>query len=184
MAVTAASAETLAQGARPFSRIDVGISRAQNVSNSDGFYRYWRPGYGFEGNLSTPFYFGEAEAGLAWHVYNADDPQVPRMQAFYLHVGWQVPLRTGPVIWQAGFRLGNYSMNFDVETDYASERNESEFSMSAVAGAEIDLTKRVALSAGVSRTTVFTHNRLYFNYAKAGLVFRIPTGEAFQRVLR
>lgn len=167
-----------------FSRIDLRLARAQNLANNDGFFRYWRPGYGFEGSLSTPFYFGVAETGLAWHVYNADDPQVPRMQAFHLHVGWGVPLRTGPLTWLGGFRLGNYNMNFDVETDFASERQESEFSMSVFARAEIDLTKHLGLSAGASRTTVFTKNRLYFNYLQAGLVLRIPTGEGFQRALR
>lgn len=184
--IGSATPETaLAQTEAAFSRIDLRLDRAQNLANSNSFFRYWRPGYGFEGSLATPFYFGQAEAGLAWHQYNVDDPGVPRMRALYVFAGWGVPLKTGPLRWHAGFRIGNYGMNFDDEHAlHASENDESEFSLSGLARVEVDFTSHLALSAGVSRTTVFTHHRLYFDYFQAGLIVRIPTGAAFQNALR
>ena len=167
----------------PFDRLDIHVRPVQNLANDNAFFRFWRPGYGAELSVQTPFYLGRAELGFAWHKYNVDNPIVPPMQAIHMFTGWSYPITIGRAELAGGFRLGNYRMIFDDKnTSFRSELDESEFTTSLFADISIPIGTTWGISGGISRSTVYTYNRLYYNYVGAGVFLRLKTGERFQRV--
>jgi len=52
------------------------------------------------------------------------------------------------------------------------------------ARAQVDLGRRAFLHVEVSRTTVYTYNRLYYTYLGAGISYRFQTSNGLREALR
>ena len=168
----------------PFSYLEASITGYQNLPNDDAFYEFFGPGFGAGVNLRTPFYIGNADLGLQWHKYRKNLVTVPKMTAFFISVGWGYPLRLGALEIEPGFRLGNYRMMFEVDNAFKSELDESEFTTALLGRARLGLGENYAIHVEASRMTVYTYNRLYYNYLGAGVSYRLGTGKKFHEALR
>jgi hypothetical protein len=179
-----ATCQTSTAQTSPFSYVDVSVSGYQNVPGDDAFFDFFGAGFGAGVNLRTPFYIGTADLGVHWHKYRKNLVTVPKMTAFFLSAGWGYPISMGSVVIEPGFRLGNYRMMFDLDNAFKSELDESEFTTAFQARAQIELASNVHLNLEASRMTVYTYNRLYFNYLGGGVSYRLQIGDRLQEALR
>lgn len=167
-----------------FSSIELRASVLDNLSNDDAFFLHWHAGKGVGLSGKTPFYAGNAELGLYYNAYDAIGNDIPSMKALHMFVGWGYPLQVKSFTIEPAFRLGNYRMIFnDGSTEFRSEMDESEFSTSIVLSGKLNLNRSLGIFGEVSRTTVYTYYRLYYNYIGAGVSLRFNTGSAFQGAL-
>lgn len=167
-----------------FSSIELRASVLDNLSNDDAFFLSWHAGRGVGFSGKTPFYAGNAELGLYFNQYDAIGSDIPSMRALHMFVGWGYPLQIKSFTLEPAFRLGNYRMIFnDGSTAFRSEMDESEFSTSVVLSGNLNLTRNFGIFGEVSRTTVYTYYRLYYNYIGAGVSLRFNTRSAFQEAL-
>lgn len=167
-----------------FSSIELRASVLDNLSNDDAFFLHWHAGKGVGLSGKTPFYAGNAELGLYYNAYDAIGNDIPSMKALHMFVGWGYPLQVKSFTIEPAFRLGNYRMIFnDGSTEFRSEMDESEFSTSIVLSGKLNLNRSLGIFGEVSRTTVYTYYRLYYNYIGAGVSLRFNTGSAFQGTL-
>lgn len=167
-----------------FSSIEFRASVLDNLSNDDAFFLHWHAGKGVGLSGKTPFYAGNAELGLYYNAYDAIGNDIPSMKALHMFVGWGYPLQVKSFTIEPAFRLGNYRMIFnDGSTEFRSEMDESEFSTSVVLSGKLNLNRSLGIFGEVSRTTVYTYYRLYYNYIGAGVSLRFNTGSAFQGAL-
>lgn len=178
--ITTAGGDSYAQH-RPFSSVELRAALLDNLSNDDTFFLHWHAGKGVGLSGKTPFYAGNAELGLYYNTYDAIGSDVPGMKALHMFVGWGYPLQVKSFTLEPAFRLGNYRMIFnDGSTQFRSEMDESEFSTSVVMSGKLNLNRSIGVFGEVSRTTVYTYYRLYYNYIGAGISLRFNTGAAFQ----
>jgi hypothetical protein len=168
----------------PFSHLDISLTAHQNVPSNDAFYEFFGTGFGFGGNLKTPFYIGTADIGLQWHKYRKNLVTVPKMTALFMYAGWGYPLRMGALEIEPSFRLGNYRMMFEMDNAFKSELDESEFTTALHARAQLFVGSKAAVHVEASRMTVYTYNRLYYNYVGGGVSYRMRTSKAVQGALR
>ena len=170
-----ARAQLLPQ-AEPFSTIDIAAGGTYNVSRSV-IHDFWKPGYGGELSLSTPFYFGQAEAGGAIHSYDVADPSVPRFDAILLFAGWGVAVTPTPYLsWYNGVRLGNNRMTFDDDT-FPGIRTESEFMLGLNSRLDLRLSQEVGVFGSAWLSQTYTFIRFRTVYVSAGLTYRTPSPE-------
>ncbi len=168
----------------PFSFVDVSIGGYQNIPGNEAFYEYFGTGFGAGASLRTPFYVGNADIGVHWHKYRKNLVTVPKMTALFMYAGWGYPLRMGNVEIEPSMRLGNYRMMFEMDNAFRSELDESEFTTSVQARAQIALGNKAFVHLEASRITVYTYNRLYYTYIGAGFAYRLSTGRGLQEALR
>ena len=169
--------------AEPFSTISIAAGGTYNVSRSV-IHDFWKPGYGGELSLSTPFYFGQAEAGGAFHTYDVADPSVPRFDAILLFAGWGVAVSPIPYFsWYNGFRLGNNRMTFDDDT-FPGIRTESEFMLGLNSRLDLLLLQGVGVFGSASLSQTYTFIRFRTVYVTAGLTYRAPSPEWVKSFLR
>lgn len=157
----------------PFETLDVEIGGTFNT-NRTLLHDFWKPGYGVEGQIATPFYLGEAVAGGAFHRYGVV-ADVPAFDALLLVVGWGLPLSLGSHLrWHNAFTLGNYRMTFDDDT-FAGVRNESELILGLQSRLHVHLSQAWSLYVGGRYDRVFTEARMPLFFVSAGLSHTLRT---------
>ncbi len=177
-----------AHGQEPFSRIDLAVGGAQNIQegnlNEARIHDYWKPGYGAELSMSTPFYLGDVEAGVAVHRYKPLSTAVPRFDAFLVHVGWGLNWELVPgFFWYSGIRMGNSRMTFDEDT-FPGVKNESEFLLAAHSRATVHITRSTGVYASAHLTQTYTFVRFRTLYISAGLATSFQTPRWLRNFLR
>lgn len=132
----------------------------------------------------TPFYFGDAELGAAYHPYDVTNGEVPRFDAIHVFAGWGI--RLSPISsasWYNGFRLGNNRMTFDEDT-FAGVKNESEFLLGAQSKLTIRLFRQTGIFAAAHFTQTYTYVRFRTLHVSAGLTTSFATPSWLQTFLR
>lgn len=163
-----------ARGQQPFETLTLSAGGATSLAHGL-FHAYWKPGYGGELTLGTPFYFGVAEGGVALHRYEILRPDVPRFDALLAYVGWSVAVRPARrLTWLTGVRVGNYRMSFDDDT-FAGIRNESELTLGLHSRLQARVTEHWSIYGGASLLQTYTYIRLRNVYLSAGLSRRMTT---------
>jgi hypothetical protein len=167
----------------PFSTIELRAGGSYNI-NRNNIHDYWRPGYGGELSLATPFYFGIAEAGGAYHRYDVADPSVPRFDAILAFAGWGIPLSPSPYVsWYNGFRLGNNRMTFDVDT-FAGIRTENEFMLEVNSTLHLRLPQGLGIFGSARFSQTYTFIRFRTIYVTAGISYRTPSPRWLRTLLQ
>lgn len=167
----------------PFSTIELRAGGSYNI-NRNNIHDYWRPGYGGELSLATPFYFGIAEAGGAYHRYDVADPSVPRFDAILAFAGWGIPLSPSPYVsWYNGFRLGNNRMTFDVDT-FAGIRTESEFILEVNSTLHLRLPQGFGIFGSARFSQTYTFIRFRTIYVTAGISYRTSSPRWIRTLLQ
>lgn len=166
----------------PFSTLELRLSGTQNV-HRNFLHTYWQPGIGGDVALATPFYLGFAEAGVAYHRYRIDDPNVPAFHAVLLFAGWGLAAETNRLRLEGSFRIGNYRMSFD-ENTFAGVRNESELALGVQGRVLVQVVGPVSVHVAGSYMQAYTFLRLKLWYASAGLSYRLQTPHWAEEFLR
>ncbi|MDX1546263.1 MAG: hypothetical protein R3247_04710 [Rhodothermales bacterium] len=171
------------QAPEPFDFVEVRVSGTQNVHRSF-VHEFWEHGSGGELAAATPFYLGQAEAGIALHRYRAAAPPVPDFDATLLFAGWGVGVEAGSRLrLDGGLRVGNYRMRFE-EAAFTGSRNESELALGAVARLSVRPAGPLRVHVSGSYTKVHTFNRLKLWYLSAGLAYRFSSPGWLKSFLR
>jgi hypothetical protein len=175
--------ESLIRAGDPFSKIEFSAGGSTDVGRNF-LHDFWRPGYGGELALSTPFYFGEAEAGGAYHVYDMAASSVPRFDAILVFVGWGIALSPSPHLsWYNGFRVGNNRMSFDDDT-FPGIRNESELMLGANSRLHLRLRQGIGIFGSAWWSQTYTNVRFRSIYVSAGLSYRATSPNWIRTLLR
>lgn len=167
----------------PFSRIEVYGGGTYDVGSSR-IHDFWAPDYGGELSFRTPFYFGDAELGAAYHRFEALTEDVPRFDAIHVFAGWGLALKpVDRISWYNGFRIGNNRMTFDEET-FHGVKNESEFLLGAQSKLTIRLFKQTGIFGAAHFTQTYTYIRFRTVYVSAGLTTSFASPSWLQTFLR
>ncbi|MXW65274.1 MAG: hypothetical protein F4Y00_09010 [Bacteroidetes bacterium SB0662_bin_6] len=168
-----ASAACAQETQEPFSRIALRGGMTPAVRHNAS-YSHWQHGSGGIFTAATPFYFGEAEAGVALHRYSAVRRDTPSFNAFFTFVGWGTEYTVPRVFsWHAGMRTGIYHMIFDEEP---GDEEEKEFSLALVSRIDLHLseTLRLFVEGHVMRTYTLPRLDTAGLTGGIGLRFRNP----------
>lgn len=168
-----ASAACAQETQEPFSRIALRGGMTPAVRHNAS-YGHWQRGSGGIFTAATPFYFGEAEAGVALHRYSAVRRDTPSFNAFFTFVGWGAEFTVPRVFsWHAGMRTGIYHMIFDEEP---GDEEEKEFSLALVSRIDLHLseTLRLFVEGHVMRTYTLPRLDTAGLTGGIGLRFRNP----------
>jgi len=168
MAVAGAGA-ACAETRQPFSRLDVGLRAAADVSDTD-FHDYWDRGRGVELTAATPFYAGAL--GLRSRFVMNEERSgsgATDLNALFLAVDWAVgrgiggPLRAG-----AGVAIGFTTWIFSDE-EIAGAETETEFGTEA--GVFLSFRLSPAWSADLTGTyhVTDTHKPIELAFVSLGL---------------
>ncbi len=172
------------QGApAPFETLTVSVGQSFNVNRGELFHDFWRFRYGWEGEFSTPFYFGYIELGGVLHRYANTVGTVPDFDALQLYAGWGPMLRLGQVQAQAGFRIGNHYMAF-AEPSNTGRRNESELLLGLLARVQVRLVGGLGLHFSGTYTYTFTFEELRLLFATVGLSYELDSPRWLKGFLR
>jgi len=154
------------RNAEPFSTIQWAIGPLTNVSHND-INRYWRHFGGFTMKARTPFYFGVAELGVAFHSYNeyksVKFTQVHCYLAFLkeLSIFKKIPTYLGVTV-------GNSFFRFDSEENKYLQ-NESELTLGISGGIEIPITRKLSAEITSHYSKIFTFHTI--KTTNLGLLF-------------
>lgn len=166
-----------------FSRISASVGRAENVNRTD-IHEFWAGDAGAEIALSTPFYVGEAELGVALHRYDALDQEVPRFHVLFTHLGWRINLSPFDLVsWYNGFEMGNYRMTFDEET-FQGVRNESELTLGLQTRFELRYSAIVRFYAAGRYMRTYTQPRMQLAFVSGGVRVTLDSPDWLMTILR
>lgn len=182
-ALAAFPATNASNAQEAFSRVSFSAGGTQNANRND-FHDQWASGNGGEIAFATLFYAGEAEIGVALHRYDAVDPEVPRFDAVWTHLGWSLNLSPFEILsWRNGFDVGNYWMTFDEET-FAGVRSESELTLGLLTRLDLHLSRAVSLYAAGRYMQLYTSPRLRMAYISGGLRVTLKSPDWLMTFLR
>ncbi len=171
------------QRAKPFETLEFSGGAAMDVSRAF-FHNYWKPGRGAELQAMTPFYWGQVEAGAAYHRYAADLSDVPRFDAFYAFVGWGLQASLLPGLnWEGSARIGNYRMSFDEQT-FGGVQNESEVTASLHTRLVLRFYGPWSVYASGAYMKTFTFVNLKPAYLSTGIAYTVRTPRWLSEVLQ
>ena len=177
-----------AYGQEPFSRIEISGGPTFNVKEGnvteERIHRFWSPGRGGELSFLTPFYLGDAEAGVAIHRYDAIGSDVPSFDAILVYFGWGFNWELVPgLFWYNGVRIGNNRMSFDEDT-FPGIKNESEFLLGGQTRATFHVFRHTGIFASAQMTQTYTFIRFRTLYISAGLTTSLSTPGWLRSFLR
>jgi hypothetical protein len=177
-----------AHGQEPFSRIEISGGPTFNVKEGnvteERIHRFWSPGRGGELSLLTPFYLGDAEAGVSIHRYDAIGSDVPSFDAILVYFGWGFNWELVPgLFWYNGLRIGNNRMSFDEDT-FPGIKNESEFLLGGQTRATFHVFRHTGIFASAQMTQTYTFVRFRTLYISAGLTTSLSTPDWLRSFLR
>jgi len=160
---------------QPFSELEVTIQINKNIDKSV-FHKYWKIDNGFYLSYNTPFYFGKILTGCNYSPYKSINVQLPDYQSYYLFIGWLYEFNIKPKLsFSTGISVGNYLMNFNVETENA--QFESEIGFEYFCGIKYQISKITKLNLDIGRELIYTYKKLDFILLKAGVSFTLKTPE-------
>lgn len=166
-----------------YSRISLSGGRAHNLFQSD-LEGFWEAAEGGEVALATLFHAGELELGLAFHRFDAVDPDVPRFDGLWTYLGWSLNLSPFDVVsWRNGFHVGNYRMTFDEET-FQGVKNESELTLGLQSRIDLHFSPAVTFYAAGRYMQMYTSPRLQLAYVSGGVRVTLESPEWLRTVLR
>lgn len=170
-------------GQSAFSRITLSGGGDINVYHPR-LLPHWNAGRGGHLSASTPFYFGEVEAGVAFHRYDVPSGEVPRFDALMAFGGWGVRLVPAESFsWYNGLRVGNYRMAFDEET-FPGIRNESELALGLFTRVDVHLSTALNVFVAGRYNRMYTAPRLDLAYLSGGLAISFESPEWLLTLLR
>jgi len=185
-AVATPSDTTATDGPRAYQSVSVQAGATTNV-NRTRLHDDWQPGGGAEAVVAVPFYAGHLEAVAAYHRYQPrGSADVPAFDAFLLQLGWglEQPL-TSWISAQAGVRVGNHRMAFDVNGDLErAEMTENELVTALKGQVVFDVTDRWSLLAAGSYQRTFTRIRMDLVYTTVGVRYTLDSPSWLQIFLR
>ena len=152
--------------------------------DDSGYHASWTPGPGLALRASTPFYLGQAHAGLQFALHDGADP-LPGYLAMlgYGGIGPRLSLPLGVEV-EPALIAGILSMDFYEDKNIApAGRRESEFVLGASADLSVPLSARLRAVAGVQAFQVYTNPRFRLGSASAGLRWTMDTPGWLRREL-
>lgn len=171
--IFAASQHAIGQDA--FSEIKL-TATANKLMSGNTIIKSWEPteGIGFE--ISTPYHFGNLEAGYRYVRFNEMVYENSGFDSHYIFFGWKYSyLASDDVSIATGIRFGKHLMLHDTDVIYGGEyvfsREESEFAY------ELHFRLQYALSSNLEIFVGTAYNRTIFNipfaafYGHTGLSF-------------
>lgn len=154
------------RNAEPFSTIQWAIGPLTNVIQTD-INRYWRYAGGFAMKARTPFYFGAAELGVAFHSYDefksVEFTQVHCYLAFLKEFSILKKIPT-----YLGVTVGNSLFRFDSEEEQRLQ-SESELTLGISGGIEIPITSKLSVEITSHYSKIFTFHTI--ETTNLGLLF-------------
>ena len=173
-----------AHAQEPYSQVTILGGGVSNVGRSI-LHRWWKPGYGGEIALATPFHWGSLEGGLALHRYEATDRTVPTFRAGFIFVGWGAETtNTDTWAWYNGLRVGVYRMAFDERTRFPSTRRETEFTLGIHSRVDLHLSPTVHLYVAGHWMRTYTAPRFGATHLAGGLTWTFQSPDWLQTILR
>lgn len=138
---------------KPFSVIRWAAGPLTNVGQSD-LNQYWRYSGGFSLNARTPFYFGFAELGMAFHSYDEyESVEFSQIHCYLAFLNQQSLSRM--IKTHLGITIGNSFFRFDSEEN-KNLKNESELTLGIRLGTDIAISERLAAQITAHYLNVFT----------------------------
>ena len=161
---------------------------ANKLMSGNTLLRSWEPteGLGFE--LSTPYHFGNLEAGYRYLRFNEIDFENSGFHSHYVFFGWNFSYAASDeVALVSGVRFGKQFMLHDEDIiyggDYRFSREESEFSYELQMRLQYEISRNIELYIGTAyNRTVFSIPFAAF-YGTAGLTFKFPSSRWFRTVM-
>lgn len=169
--------------AEPFGTLAIAAGLAATL-NETYLHTLWDPRLGLTGYVATPFYAGTAEVGGTWQHY-ASRGDVPPFHSVQLYLGWghALPLASWLAV-EAGGRIGNHFMAFDVVTEEAGVRNESELAVGVHGRLRLRMSSRWQLVASARYEHTFTRLPMRFVVASVGIERQLAAPAWWRRLLR
>lgn len=169
-----------AQGQQaPFEEISISASGLFDLGgglDDSGYHALWTPGPGLALHASTPFYLGQAHAGLQFSIHEGKGDLPAYLAMFgYGGIGPSIEL-PGRILAEPAVIAGILSMDFYEDEDIPSSgRRESELVIGAGLHLSRPLTRRVHLALSTQAVQVYTATRFRLASASAGLQWRMTT---------
>lgn len=156
----------------PFSYFKLGISGTINP-NREKFHEYWQPKLGFEGNVESPFHFGNIQTGVLYLPFRGKDVSYPNFESLYIYAGWNVELNLlSRLSWINGFRVGTYRMSFvDYNTNYP-ERSESELGVGLDSKLSLSPFGNFFIIFSGTYMTIFTAKKIHLVFTSIEIAYR------------
>lgn len=173
-----------AQEEAPYEDITVGIRYSDNV-NRNGFLNSWNPQDGFNGYITTPFYFGKLQAGLRIIEFEAKTEDIPDFLSWYAYAGWGKGINVfNKLEIYSSINAGSFQMNFDDPSLPDALTNESEFAVEFNTALSYPVIGKLYISLSGTYQYVFTHNELNLYFLEAGLQYKFRSPEWLKDFLR
>jgi len=162
-----------AQNKNPFDSLDIGFQYVLNT-NRNTFHEFWNPGKGYEGCLSTPFYFGDVHVGIQLFSYSSRTRALPGFESIFIYSGWgkswMLPSR---LTWFNGISVGSNIFIFENIEGYG--KHESELSTGIVSRLHYPVSNRCNLTLAASYRTIFTYKPINLAFLSLGTTYSITT---------
>lgn len=154
------------RNAEPFSTIQWAIGSLTNIIRTD-INRYWCHSGGFAMKARTPFYFGAAELGVAFHSYDEyKSVEFTQVHCYLAFLKEFSILKKIPIY--LGVTIGNSFFRFDSEENQYLQ-NESELTLGISGGIEIPITQKLSAEITSYYSKIFTFHAI--KTTNLGLLF-------------
>lgn len=182
--MTSASHSSLFSQVKPFSKISAGFSAAKQ-SNSILLNDFWDSGYGFEGSVESPFYFGDIKTGLFFLPFSGVSDNYPDFKIFYVFLGWNGVLNLAENFSASfGISAGSSIIYFHNDEIAAFERTESELTFATGAKIKYQIAGKFGVFSKVDLIKIFTKNHINLMYFSVGVDYTFNSPKWLENFLK
>ncbi|MCF7886504.1 MAG: hypothetical protein K9M80_08415 [Candidatus Marinimicrobia bacterium] len=136
---------------------------------------------GFNFNYTTPFYLGKIQGGLNYMQFSSKYKFRPDFQSYFIYAGWLYDFQLiNKLSFAPCIKIGNYLMNFDIESQY--EKYESEVCIEYSILLKYSLNESVAINLELGKNFVYTYKNIDLILLKTGISFQLETPEFFNGI--
>jgi len=168
----------------PFSKITIALSAAKQ-GNSTLINDFWENNFSLEGNLESPFYFGEVKTGLIFIPFTGNSVKYPNFKIFYFYLGWNGVINFyNNFSASFGISAGSSFMYFHADQIAAFEKTESELTFSTGAKIKYQIAGKVGIFSKIDLIKIFTKNNIDLILISAGIDFTIDTPKWLENFLK
>lgn len=174
-----------AQRSNPFENITVGLDAAVTVYDNT-FKEYWNSGNAFGLSVSTPFYYGNLDAGLIFNPYYAKDKEQPDFTGLLIYLQWSENVLTYQnTSLSLGLSTGLYQMIFDKTEEYYNQSDlfEHEITIGLSALLSHKIENNISANITCQYHTIYFRKKLSFVYIGASLRYSFKTPDWLKEFL-
>ncbi|NIM19316.1 MAG: hypothetical protein GTO51_02945 [Candidatus Latescibacteria bacterium] len=154
--------------AKAFDSLEAGLGYVVNTNRND-FHARWKPQWGAEGFIQTPFYYGDVQVGIRVVSYSRRIDGVPDFHSLFVSVGWgkrwDLPYNLEGFV---GFSVGSDQMIFE-EEDLSGSKLETESGTSFNARLSYPIYGKWAFNMSGNYTVILTQRRIKLAFLSAGI---------------